>query len=169
MLIICINISPTDKYFLSDLAFNKAKTLFEADCRISEFGTRRRRSFKAQEIVIQAFVRASLEVPSKGGLAGTSNVTKLISWLPVFYVIYTRCRFISPKGITSHLSAQLRSALAADLSFPVITHTIFVVNGSWVYDLTWLRECITDLGLDGRNEGLRTGQHHGAENVGRGL
>ena len=75
MSITCINISPTDKYILSDLAFNKAKTLFEADCRISEFGTRRRRSFKAQEIVIQAFVRASREIPGKGGLAGTSNVT----------------------------------------------------------------------------------------------
>jgi len=45
----------------------------------------------------------------------------------------------------------------------------FAVNGSWVYDLTLLRECITNLGLDGRNERLRTGQHLGAENVGRGL
>ncbi|KIM39708.1 hypothetical protein M413DRAFT_179613 [Hebeloma cylindrosporum] len=57
-----------------ELAYSKAKALLEANCNLSEFGTRRRRSFLAQDIVVQALVRASKEIPSTGGLAGTSNV-----------------------------------------------------------------------------------------------
>lgn len=57
-----------------ELAYNKARILFEAGCRVSEFGTRRRRSFKTQEIVVKALVRASKELPRNNGLAGTSNV-----------------------------------------------------------------------------------------------
>ncbi|KAF9048395.1 nicotinate phosphoribosyltransferase [Panaeolus papilionaceus] len=58
-----------------ELAYTKASRLFEAGCRVSEFGTRRRRSFKAQDIILEAFVRASRDMSSSaGGLAGTSNV-----------------------------------------------------------------------------------------------
>lgn len=57
-----------------ELAYSKAKALLEANCNLSEFGTRRRRSFQAQDIVVQALVRASKEIPSTGGLMGTSNV-----------------------------------------------------------------------------------------------
>ena len=57
-----------------ELAYSKAKALLEANCNLSEFGTRRRRSFQAQDIVVQALVRASKEIPSTGGLIGTSNV-----------------------------------------------------------------------------------------------
>ncbi|KAF9523534.1 nicotinate phosphoribosyltransferase [Crepidotus variabilis] len=57
-----------------ELAYAKAKTLLQAGCRVSEFGTRRRRSFKTQDIVVGAFARASRDVASSGGLSGTSNV-----------------------------------------------------------------------------------------------
>ncbi|KAF9474684.1 nicotinate phosphoribosyltransferase [Pholiota conissans] len=57
-----------------ELAYAKGKTLLEANCFFSEFGTRRRRSFHAQDIVIGALQRASKEIPSSGGLFGTSNV-----------------------------------------------------------------------------------------------
>ncbi|KAF8904998.1 Quinolinate phosphoribosyl transferase [Gymnopilus junonius] len=56
-----------------DLAYSKAKTLLEANCHFSEFGTRRRRSFQTQDIVVQALVRASKDITT-GGLSGTSNV-----------------------------------------------------------------------------------------------
>ncbi|CAA7265593.1 unnamed protein product [Cyclocybe aegerita] len=57
-----------------ELAYSKAQTLLSANCHFSEFGTRRRRSYQTQDIVLQALVRASREIPSSGGLSGTSNV-----------------------------------------------------------------------------------------------
>ncbi|KAJ7352578.1 nicotinate phosphoribosyltransferase, partial [Mycena albidolilacea] len=56
------------------LAYEKGRTLLQADCIFSEFGTRRRRSFAAQDIVVESLVRASKDVDSKGRLSGTSNV-----------------------------------------------------------------------------------------------
>ncbi|KAF9466444.1 nicotinate phosphoribosyltransferase [Collybia nuda] len=56
-------------------AFAKAQNLFEADCVFSEFGTRRRRSYHTQDIVLQELVRASKNISDhKGSLIGTSNV-----------------------------------------------------------------------------------------------
>ncbi|KDR76409.1 hypothetical protein GALMADRAFT_247886 [Galerina marginata CBS 339.88] len=57
-----------------DIAYSKAKALLEANCHFSEFGTRRRRSFNAQDIVIQALVRASKDIRGQGRFSGTSNV-----------------------------------------------------------------------------------------------
>ncbi|KAJ7773032.1 nicotinate phosphoribosyltransferase [Mycena metata] len=56
------------------LAYEKGRALLEADCVFSEFGTRRRRSFKTQDIVVESLARASKDIESKGRLSGTSNV-----------------------------------------------------------------------------------------------
>ncbi|KAF8638189.1 hypothetical protein AX17_002386 [Amanita inopinata Kibby_2008] len=56
------------------LAFQKGKTLIEAGCSFSEFGTRRRRSYAAQDAVMQGLVRATKETAGGGALSGTSNV-----------------------------------------------------------------------------------------------
>ncbi|KAJ7284818.1 Quinolinate phosphoribosyl transferase [Mycena rebaudengoi] len=56
------------------LAYDKGRALLEADCVFSEFGTRRRRSYETQDIVIKGLVRASQDVQSNGKLSGTSNV-----------------------------------------------------------------------------------------------
>ncbi|KAL2439018.1 Nicotinate phosphoribosyltransferase [Exophiala dermatitidis] len=55
-------------------AYNKARRLLEAGCVFSEFGTRRRRSFHTQDLVIRGLLRASKEEGLPGQLAGTSNV-----------------------------------------------------------------------------------------------
>ncbi|KAJ3558789.1 hypothetical protein NP233_g11431 [Leucocoprinus birnbaumii] len=59
-----------------ELAFQKGRALLEAGCSISEFGTRRRRSFRTQDIVVQGLVRASQQsyTNTRGRLSGTSNV-----------------------------------------------------------------------------------------------
>ncbi|KAF8072119.1 nicotinate phosphoribosyltransferase [Lyophyllum atratum] len=55
------------------LAFDKGRALIEAGCAFSEFGTRRRRSYKTQDIVVTSLVRASRDVSGKGRFTGTSN------------------------------------------------------------------------------------------------
>ncbi|KAG5719967.1 putative nicotinate phosphoribosyltransferase [Termitomyces sp. T112] len=55
-------------------AYIKGRSLLEAGCIFSEFGTRRRRSYHTQDLVVGALVRASRDAPKKGRLSGTSNV-----------------------------------------------------------------------------------------------
>ncbi|KAH7912012.1 Quinolinate phosphoribosyl transferase [Hygrophoropsis aurantiaca] len=54
-------------------AYQKAQTLLQAGCVFSEFGTRRRRSFQTQDIVISNIIRASKDTAGQGKFAGTSN------------------------------------------------------------------------------------------------
>ncbi|CCE61954.1 hypothetical protein TPHA_0B02820 [Tetrapisispora phaffii CBS 4417] len=59
-----------------EIAYQKAKTLFQNNAKFSEFGTRRRRSYRTQELVLQGIMKAvneNAEVNSKLFL-GTSNV-----------------------------------------------------------------------------------------------
>ncbi|KAF9000761.1 nicotinate phosphoribosyltransferase [Cyathus striatus] len=57
-----------------ELAYTKAKSLLEAGCSFSEFGTRRRRSYYTHDIVLASLVRAAKETTSQASLSGTSNV-----------------------------------------------------------------------------------------------
>ncbi|PIL29887.1 hypothetical protein GSI_08096 [Ganoderma sinense ZZ0214-1] len=57
-----------------DIAYRKAATLLKKGCVFSEFGTRRRRSAKTQEIVMEALLRAAHDHPGEGKVNGTSNV-----------------------------------------------------------------------------------------------
>lgn len=57
------------------IAISKCKALFDNQCRFSEFGTRRRRSFKSQDIVVKALSDYALHNPNEAQyLSGTSNV-----------------------------------------------------------------------------------------------
>ncbi|VDC07221.1 unnamed protein product [Peniophora sp. CBMAI 1063] len=55
-------------------AAEKTKKLLDAGCLISEFGTRRRRSFYIQDLVVQQMARVQAENTGKGKFLGTSNV-----------------------------------------------------------------------------------------------
>lgn len=58
-------------------AFQKGCTLLENRCVFSEFGTRRRRDYHTQDIVMKGLTRAAEEAKKngwKGALTGTSNV-----------------------------------------------------------------------------------------------
>lgn len=58
----------------SERTFNKGKRLLEAGCIFSDFGTRRRASFRAQECAIEALTRARKQIHGPGAFIGTSNV-----------------------------------------------------------------------------------------------
>jgi len=61
----------------SEEAYSKGKILAESDCIISEFGTRRRRSYRTQNLVVDELIKAYRSTPSsRGRLAGTSNVNQ---------------------------------------------------------------------------------------------
>ncbi|KAK4702232.1 nicotinate phosphoribosyltransferase, partial [Phenoliferia sp. Uapishka_3] len=78
----------SEAYFVTDctqwdyvgqlaLAKEKGKTLFGAGCVVSEFGTRRRRSYLSQDLVMQGLLSANEEYgkgEGRGKLAGTSNI-----------------------------------------------------------------------------------------------
>ncbi|KAI4097685.1 MAG: hypothetical protein LQ339_006730 [Xanthoria mediterranea] len=60
-----------------DRAYIKGRKLLEHGCIFSEFGTRRRRDYHTQDLVIQGLQRAAADCPTqgwKGKLSGSSNV-----------------------------------------------------------------------------------------------
>lgn len=52
----------------------KARRLIEAGCKFSDFGTRRRASFQAQDTVVRAMKDCQDSMPGPGRFVGTSNV-----------------------------------------------------------------------------------------------
>ncbi|MDE6300744.1 MAG: nicotinate phosphoribosyltransferase [Muribaculaceae bacterium] len=58
----------------AEMSAGKAARLIEAGCTFSEFGTRRRASFKAQDTVIRAMKEYDTAHPGSGRFMGTSNV-----------------------------------------------------------------------------------------------
>ncbi|MDE6084879.1 MAG: nicotinate phosphoribosyltransferase, partial [Muribaculaceae bacterium] len=61
-----------DDYY--NRTYNKARRMFEAGCYVSEFGTRRRASFIAQETAVRAMTSCNNHNNFKGKFTGTSNV-----------------------------------------------------------------------------------------------
>lgn len=57
-----------------DKSWDKARRLIDAGCYFSDFGTRRRASFAAQEVVVKAMSECGRETPGPGRFVGTSNV-----------------------------------------------------------------------------------------------
>lgn len=55
-------------------SYDKARRLIEAGCMFSDFGTRRRASFAAQDTVVAAMKKCRDRIPGPGCFVGTSNV-----------------------------------------------------------------------------------------------
>lgn len=55
-------------------AAEKAKTLINNGCKFSEFGTRRRRSFETQDLVVEGILKGASEINRSESITGTSNV-----------------------------------------------------------------------------------------------
>jgi nicotinate phosphoribosyltransferase len=61
-----------ESYF--EESYDKASRLIEAGCMFSDFGTRRRASFEAQDTVVRAMKLCNGSVKGSGRFVGTSNV-----------------------------------------------------------------------------------------------
>lgn len=57
-----------------EAAYRKGLEMFRGGCMVNEFGSRRRRDGKTQDLVLAGLKRASDEVSGEGKLTGTSNV-----------------------------------------------------------------------------------------------
>lgn len=99
------------------LAADKAHRLVRAGIRFSEFGTRRRRSYLTQEVVLQGLVqgeRYALSSDGTGKLVGTSNVhfARLFDLTPVGTVAHEWTMAIA--ALQGYEHANLRSLQAWD-------------------------------------------------------
>ncbi|MDE6331552.1 MAG: nicotinate phosphoribosyltransferase, partial [Muribaculaceae bacterium] len=57
-----------------DISWNKARRMIDAGCTFSDFGTRRRASFQAQDTAVKAMKECSDTMRGPGHFTGTSNV-----------------------------------------------------------------------------------------------
>lgn len=119
-----------DKYY--NASYERAKQLLNGGCVVSDFGTRRRSSFKTQETMIQAFVDCSRSMNwerfTGGKFVGTSNV-----YLAMKYNL-------TPIGTCAH---EFICAVAGMYGGPVMAnhiameawrHTYRGSLGIWLYD-----------------------------------
>ncbi len=63
-----------DYDFYYTKSYGKARRLIEAGCTFSDFGTRRRASFRAQETAVKAMMDCQESIHGPGKFIGTSNV-----------------------------------------------------------------------------------------------
>lgn len=106
-----------------ELAFSKGCRLLEGDCDFMEFGTRRRRTYLAQDLVIKGLIRAAGNTQGAGHLVGTSNV----GFLHLCFGVPLTCP-------TDTLRAQVWYQ-ASRHRRPVSPHVL------WIYDSSHTHHC----------------------------
>ncbi|MCM1490540.1 MAG: nicotinate phosphoribosyltransferase [Muribaculum sp.] len=112
-----------DAYY--DKSQSKAKRLIEAGCSFSDFGTRRRASFEAQETCVKAMKECLAK--GKGRFAGTSNV-----YLAMKYDL-------TPIGTMAHelvcaIAGMYGPLMANHIAMKVWSNTYRGALGTFLYD-----------------------------------
>lgn len=105
----------------------KARRLLRAGCVFSDFGTRRRASFRAQEEAVRAMALESLATDGPGRFAGTSNV-----YLAMKYNL-------TPIGTMAHefvsaIAGMYGPQMANHLAMEAWAHTFRGALGTFLYD-----------------------------------
>ncbi|MDE6555776.1 MAG: nicotinate phosphoribosyltransferase [Duncaniella sp.] len=120
----------TETMDLADYAVRsseKARRLIEAGCKFSDFGTRRRASFAAQETVVKAMKETDGSCKGPGKFVGTSNV-----WLAMKYDLL-------PIGTMAHelicaIAGMYGPQMANYLAMQAWTNTFNGALGTFLYD-----------------------------------
>lgn len=131
-------------------SYDKGIRLFDGGCVVSEFGTRRRASFEAQDIAVGALKEASAQKSGTGYLAGTSNV-----YLAMKYDL-------TPTGTMAHelicaIAGMYGPLMANHIAMNVWAKTYRGALGTFLYDTYGWRIFSLNFSEDFANEfkGLR--------------
>lgn len=92
-----------------EIAQHKAEALLQAGCSFSEFGTRRRRSYHTQDLVISSILKAAAKFPGVGKVSGTSNMlfAKKYNIAPVGTIAHEW--FMGVAALTGYDDANIRA------------------------------------------------------------
>ena len=108
-------------------AYNKAERLLGAGCVYSDFGTRRRASLQAEDVVVRAMKECQLSKKWEGTFVGTSNV-----YLAMKYDL-------TPVGTMAHeficaIAAMYGPQMANHMAMNAWRHTFRGALGTFLYD-----------------------------------
>ena len=114
-----------DKYYTK--AYDKAARLLEAGCVFTDFGTRRRASFQAEEVVVKAMLDCYKSRQWEGKFVGTSNV-----YLAMKYDV-------TPVGTMAHefvcaIAAMYGPQMANHMAMEAWRNTYRGALGTFLYD-----------------------------------
>lgn len=114
-----------DEYYVK--TYRKAERLLEAGCTFSDFGTRRRASFKAEDTVVRAMVDCQKAKVWEGQFVGTSNV-----YLAMKYDV-------TPVGTMAHefvaaIGGMYGPQMANHIAMNAWRHTFNGALGTFLYD-----------------------------------
>lgn len=108
-------------------SYEKGRRLIEGGCTFSDFGTRRRATFRAQQCALEAMCQAARDVQGSGRLAGTSNVYLAMK------------HDLTPTGTMAHelicaLAGMYGPLMANHLAMDTWRHTFRGALGTFLYD-----------------------------------
>lgn len=108
-------------------SWGKAKKLIQAGCVFSDFGTRRRASFRSEDIVVKAMKECQKQIGGPGKFFGTSNV--------YFAMKYD----LVPIGTMAHelicaIAGMYGPQMANHLAMQTWAHTYRGALGTFLYD-----------------------------------
>lgn len=110
-----------------DATAERGRRLVEAGCSFSDFGTRRRASFKAQDVAVEELLKVNKSCSGSGRMVGTSNVYLAMK--------HDTC----PVGTMAHelvcaIAGMYGPLMANNLAMKAWSHTYRGSLGTFLYD-----------------------------------